>query len=66
VKRYLHDHSRLIRPCRSLLELREEIPTADADLTTRNGHPPTLSEVADVLQVGLDEVVEAMALEGAR
>jgi RNA polymerase sigma-B factor len=63
VKRYLRDYSRPVRCPRPLLDLRAAMMTKERELTLKMGHGPTLSELAEALNVELDQVVEAMAIE---
>jgi len=63
VRRYQRDHSRLVRPPRSLYDLHAAVVARERQMTADNGHAPTLSEVAEALGVELDHVVEAMAVD---
>jgi RNA polymerase sigma-B factor len=63
VKRYLRDYSRPVRCPRPLLDLRAATAAKERQLTLKFGHSPTLAELADALNVELDQVVEAMAIE---
>jgi RNA polymerase sigma-B factor len=63
VRRYHRDHSRLVRPPRSLYDLHAAVIARQRLMTTRDGHVPTLAEVAESLGVELDEVVESIALD---
>jgi RNA polymerase sigma-B factor len=63
VRRYQRDYSRLVRPPRSLYDLHAAVIARERQMTTRDGHAPTLAEVAESLGVELDQVVEAMAVD---
>jgi RNA polymerase sigma-B factor len=63
VKRYLRDHSRLLRPPRSLVELGHAVRQEEARLIAMTGQSPTVAAIANALGVDLDRVVEAMTLE---
>jgi RNA polymerase sigma-B factor len=63
IKRAVRDQSRLVRPTRSLLDLRVRIRRKEAELTSATGRSPTLPELAEALGLDLERVLEAMALE---
>jgi RNA polymerase sigma-B factor len=63
LKRYLRDQSRLVRCPRSLLDLRDAVFARKRALTQTTGSSPTLAEIAADLEVELDQVVEAMAVD---
>lgn len=63
IRRAVRDQSRLVRPTRSLLDLRARIRQKEAELTTAAGRAPTLPELAEALGIDLDRVLEATALE---
>jgi RNA polymerase sigma-B factor len=63
IKRYLRDHTHMIRCPRSLHELRDQVRSRQKELTRETGRAPTLAELAEMLRVDLDQVVEAMAME---
>jgi len=63
VRRYQRDYARLVRPPRSLYELHAAVIAQERQMAARNGHSPTLAEVAEALGVDLDTVVEAMAVD---
>jgi RNA polymerase sigma-B factor len=63
IKRYLRDQSRLVRPTRSLLDLRVRARAREAELTAVTGRSPTVAELAEALGLDLERVVEAMAME---
>jgi RNA polymerase sigma-B factor len=63
IKRYLRDHTRLIRCPRSLQRVRDAVIARSRDLTRTAGCPPSLAEVAAALNIDLDTVVEAMAVD---
>jgi RNA polymerase sigma-B factor len=63
LKRYLRDHSRLVRCPQSLLELRAAVLAKEPELTGRSGRPPAVSEIAEALGQPVDQVLEALAVE---
>src|SRR5262249_39122669 len=63
IKRYLRDQSRPVRCPRSLLGLHAKVIAKQAELTSRSGREPTLAEGADALNVELEAVGEALAVE---
>lgn len=65
VKRHLRDQSRLVRCPRFLHDLRHTVKAKVRELTKTSGTAPSLSQVAAALDTGLDQVVEAMAMEEA-
>jgi RNA polymerase sigma-B factor len=65
VRRYLRDHSRLVRPPRSLHDLHAAVLAKEAELNARLGRAHSLTEVAEALGVEVDRVAEAIAIEDA-
>lgn len=63
IRRYLRDQSRCIRAPRALLDLRAEMRTAEDDLTSQHGKPPTVAALARTLGVDPDRVLDAMRME---
>jgi RNA polymerase sigma-B factor len=63
IKRSMRDQSRLVRPTRSLLDLRVRVRAKEAELTAATGRSPTVAALAEALGLDLDCVLEAMALE---
>ncbi|WP_020659565.1 SigB/SigF/SigG family RNA polymerase sigma factor [Amycolatopsis benzoatilytica] len=61
VRRHFRDTGWSLRVPRRLKELHLAVAQATAALTQRTGHAPTARELAEYLQVGLDEVTEALA-----
>ncbi|MBI3910055.1 MAG: sigma-70 family RNA polymerase sigma factor [Armatimonadetes bacterium] len=65
LKRYLRDHSRPVRPPRSLLDLHAAVVAKDRELTVRIRRTPAIPELASALSVEPDQVTEALAIEEA-
>ena len=63
LKRYLRDHSRLLRPSRGLHDLRSAVLAKDIELTAQLGRAPTLAQVAEALGAELEQVAEAMEVD---
>lgn len=65
LRRHFRDHCWDVRPPRRVQELRLTLGSAIADLTQETGRPPTARELADRLDVGTEDVREALlAMEG--
>jgi RNA polymerase sigma-B factor len=60
VRRYLRDHSWSVRVPRPLQERVLDVTKAVDRLSAANGRPPTPQEVADELDVTLEEALEAL------
>jgi RNA polymerase sigma-B factor len=60
LKRYFRDRTWSVRPPRRAQELHLELRQAEEDLGQRLGRSPTVSELADVLSVSEDHVLEAL------
>ncbi|MDP9443428.1 MAG: RNA polymerase sigma factor SigF [Actinomycetota bacterium] len=60
IKRYFRDKGWAIRVPRRLQELRLSLASATADLTQELGRAPTVSELAERLQVNEDDVLEGL------
>jgi len=60
LKRHFRDKGWNVRVPRRLQELRLDIGKAGADLAQKLGHSPTVSELAEHLNVSDDDVIEAM------
>jgi RNA polymerase sigma-B factor len=61
VKRYFRDQGWDIRPPRRVQELRPEVERASADLTQELGRSPRVSEIAEHLGVGEEDVIECIS-----
>jgi RNA polymerase sigma-B factor len=61
VKRYFRDQGWDIRPPRRVQELRPEVERASAELTQTLGRSPRVSEIAEHLQVGEEDVIECVS-----
>lgn len=60
LKRYFRDRTWSVRPPRRAQELHLELRRAEEDLTHRLGRSPTVAELARVLDVSEDHVLEAL------
>ncbi len=65
IKRHFRDKGWTIRVPRRLQELRLSIGAATADLTQELGRSPTPSEIADRLDVSVEDVIEGIESSGA-
>src|SRR4051794_40792829 len=63
VRRYLRDHSRLIRYPRALHDLRLKLRRTEAEMARASGRTPTVAELAEGLNVPLEQITELMAAE---
>ncbi|HET9656372.1 MAG TPA: SigB/SigF/SigG family RNA polymerase sigma factor [Kineosporiaceae bacterium] len=61
VKRYFRDQGWDIRPPRRVQELRPEVERASAELTQHLGRSPRVSELAEHLAVGEEDVIECIS-----
>jgi len=67
LKRYFRDATWAVRPPRRLQELRPRLAAAEADVAQEVGRTPTTEELAEVLEVSVEEVREArLAGRGSR
>lgn len=64
VKRQFRDFGWMVRPPRAVQELQADLSRAEGELTHRLGRSPTVSEVAEHLEVAEDDVVEALSADG--
>jgi len=64
LKRYFRDHGWTVRPPRRIQELQARISTADAELSYRLGRSPRPSEIAAHLEEDVENVREALAVDG--
>jgi RNA polymerase sigma-B factor len=64
IRRHFRDHAWSVHVPRGLKTLRAQVQTASEELAHKLGHEPSLAEVARVLEVTAEDVVEA--LESAR
>jgi RNA polymerase sigma-B factor len=60
IKRHFRDKGWTIRVPRRLQELKLSLSRATADLAQRNGHAPTVAELAVYLQLTEEEILEGM------
>jgi RNA polymerase sigma-B factor len=64
VKRFFRDNAWAVRPPRRIQELQAEIASTSARLMHETGHSPTPHDLAEALDVEVDEVVEALSADG--
>jgi RNA polymerase sigma-B factor len=64
VKRYFRDQGWDIRPPRRVQELRPEVERASAELTQTLGRSPRVSEIADHVHAGVEDVIECISSAG--
>src|SRR3954467_6562260 len=65
VKRYFRDFGWSVRPPRRVQELQGQIAKASSELTQQRGRSPRPSEVAELLGLDVETVIEALAADGA-
>jgi RNA polymerase sigma-B factor len=65
LRRYFRDACWAVRVPRDLKELAVKVNTAIQTLSSRQGHAPSASELADYLDVTLEQVLEAMEASSA-
>jgi RNA polymerase sigma-B factor len=63
IKRHLRDHGWSVRPPRGLQERVLDVERALTDLGAELGHPPTVAELAERLEVTDEQVLEALEAE---
>lgn len=61
LKRHFRDHCWFVRPPRRVQELQKRIAMTDAALGQQLDHPPSITEVADRLNVEISAVEEALS-----
>ncbi len=61
VKRYFRDHGWTVRPPRRVQELHATLATATTEVAQRLGTTPTSSDLAEHLDIDIDDVLEASA-----
>lgn len=66
LKRALRDKSWAVRPPRAAQERYLEVRRREEELTHRLGRTPTVAELADAMDVDVDEVLAAVEAAGAR
>jgi len=64
LRKYFRDHGWMIRPTRRIQELQARISTAEADLAFELGASPRPAQIAEHLDVPVEDVVEALASDG--
>jgi len=65
VKRYFRDFGWSVRPPRRVQELQGQIAKASSELTQQLGRSPRPTEVAELLGLDVESVIEALAADGA-
>jgi RNA polymerase sigma-B factor len=60
LRRHFRDRTWSMRVSRRLKDLHLELRTASEELTHELGHPPSVAELADALEITVEEVLEAM------
>src|SRR3954454_8410439 len=64
IKKHFRDHGWVVRPPRRIQELQPQVVAAGQELTHSMGRSPRPSEIAAHLGVDVEEVVEALAMDG--
>jgi RNA polymerase sigma-B factor len=64
VKRFFRDNAWTVRPPRRIQELQAEIATASSTLMHESGRVPTPADIAQLLELDVKEVVEALSADG--
>lgn len=64
IKRYFRDFGWTVRPPRGIQELQAEVSRARATLTQDLGRSPKLDEIADLLGVDVERVIEVVGAAG--
>ena len=65
LKRYFRDHSWAVRPPRGVQEAHLRVRACSEELNHQLGRPPTVSELAQSLDISPDRVIEALAASAA-
>ena len=65
LKRYFRDLGWSVHVPRGAQERALKVEEAQQKLSTRRGHPPTVPELAEYLEMDIDEVLEALETAGA-
>src|SRR3954471_15767975 len=64
IKKHFRDHGWVVRPPRRIQELQPQVVAAGQELTYLLGRSPRASEVAAHIGVDVEEVIEALAMDG--
>jgi RNA polymerase sigma-B factor len=64
IKKHFRDHGWVVRPPRRTQELQPQVVAAGQELTHLLGRSPRPSEIASHLGVDVEEVIEALAMDG--
>lgn len=65
LKRYFRDLGWAVHVPRGAQERALKVEEAQEQLTARTGHPPSVQELAEYLELGVEEVLEALETAGA-
>jgi RNA polymerase sigma-B factor len=65
VRRHFRDNGWMVRPPRRLQELQQRVTRAQSELTFQLGRSPAAREIAEHLEVEIDQVLEAIDGRGA-
>ncbi len=65
LKRYLRDHTWVVRVPRSAKELHLLVRRASDELAQKNGHAPSVAEIATYLELDRDDVLRGLAATAA-
>jgi RNA polymerase sigma-B factor len=64
LRKHFRDHGWMIRPPRRIQELQARINAAESELSYRLGRSPQPAEIAEHLEEGTENVIEALASDG--
>ena len=64
IKRYFRDNGWAVRPPRRIQEVQGKVSAAQEELTQQLGRSPKPSEVAQYLEVPIEDIVEALSTDG--
>ncbi len=64
IKRYFRDNGWAVRPPRRIQEVQGKVSAAHEELTQQLGRSPKPSEVAQYLEVPIEDIVEALSTDG--
>jgi RNA polymerase sigma-B factor len=64
VKRQFRDYGWMVRPPRPIQKLQSEVSNAMSELTQTLGRSPRVSEVAQLLELPVEDVIEALSADG--
>ncbi|CAM3157270.1 sigma-70 family RNA polymerase sigma factor [Nocardioides dubius] len=64
IRRYFRDHGWMVRPPRGVQELQQRIRTTTDQLSHDLGREPSPTEVAEALEISVDDYQDALATDG--